>query len=292
MEDFRIVSNYKDSDELRQSFNNLADRTFGIDFEQWYQRGVWNDRYICYSFIYGNSVVSNISINKLDLIINKKRIKALQIGTVMTDPEYCNRGLATNLMNLVLEKYEKTYDLIFLFANKGVLDFYPKFGFEQIRESRFTADISFHNFTSNKIRKLDPLDTSDLNLIMRMANERIPVSTKIWVDGAHGILGWYCLNAFKEDVYYIGDLDIIAIFKVVGDKLHLFDVLSKEQVHLRKLLGRIAADHLREIVFYFTPDFVDINPICSESEPEDVFFIKPKLTNLPECFKYPITAKA
>jgi len=293
MEDFRIISNYKDSDELRLSFNNLANRTFGIDFEQWYQRGLWNDTYICYSYANENTVVSNVSITKQDLIVKGERKKALQIGTVMTHPDHRNRGLSKNLMNHVLSQYEKTHDLIFLFANKEVVNFYPKFGFEEIRESRFTADIGIGNFIFNKMRKLNTSNNTDLNTIIRLANERIPVSSRFGVDGAQGsLLGWYCLNVFTEDVYYFEDLDAIAIYKLVEDKLHLFDVIAKEQVHLQKVLSRIALDQVQQLVFHFTPDFPDINPTCTDSEPEDVLFIKTKSMTMPTCFKYPITAKA
>ncbi|MCQ6267704.1 hypothetical protein M1K46_18905 [Fictibacillus sp. WQ 8-8] len=44
----KLISNYKDHDRLRCSFNNLAQKTFGISFEQWYQAGYWTDKYIIY----------------------------------------------------------------------------------------------------------------------------------------------------------------------------------------------------------------------------------------------------
>ena len=79
-----MVSDYKENPVYRQSFNRLADRVFGIDFEKWYQDGFWNDRYICYSYLHQNEIVSNVSVSLLDLIINSQSHPAALIGTVMT----------------------------------------------------------------------------------------------------------------------------------------------------------------------------------------------------------------
>lgn len=49
-EDDHFIKDYKQDDARRASFNRLADSIFGIQFEEWYQQGFWNDNYICYSF--------------------------------------------------------------------------------------------------------------------------------------------------------------------------------------------------------------------------------------------------
>ncbi|SDP85505.1 hypothetical protein [Clostridium gasigenes] len=36
---YRYIPDYKNNRILRTSFNNLARKTFGIDFEQWYKDG-------------------------------------------------------------------------------------------------------------------------------------------------------------------------------------------------------------------------------------------------------------
>jgi hypothetical protein len=42
---------FKDQDEYRASFNRLSKLVFGIDFEAWYQKGAWDDRYNCHSIV-------------------------------------------------------------------------------------------------------------------------------------------------------------------------------------------------------------------------------------------------
>ena len=58
---------YRDNKELRDSFNELADKVFGLNFEGWYQNGFWKDAYDTYSVIEDGKVVSNISVNRCDM---------------------------------------------------------------------------------------------------------------------------------------------------------------------------------------------------------------------------------
>lgn len=46
-----MVKNYKENEALRLSFNGLAGKTFGLDFEDWYQNGFWKENYIPYSIV-------------------------------------------------------------------------------------------------------------------------------------------------------------------------------------------------------------------------------------------------
>lgn len=62
MKNYTFIHDYKDVPLYRHSFNQLASETFGIDFEQWYLDGHWNDRYICYSYMYDNLLEANLRI--------------------------------------------------------------------------------------------------------------------------------------------------------------------------------------------------------------------------------------
>jgi GNAT superfamily N-acetyltransferase len=229
-----FIHDYKERSEYRQSFNQLAKDTFGIDFEEWYKQGFWNDRYVCYSFIDGDRVVANVSANKMDLIVEGKPVKAIQIGTVMTDPDHRGMGLAKSLLNKVLEKYEKEYDLIYLFANRNVLKFYPKFGFKPFQETEFSMEISVQGVDSIGVRKLDVSKAEDLDIIVRVAPERASLSRLLSVKNSENLLVWYRLNVFTEDLYYLEEQDTIVIFKLEEDKIHLYDIVSKSVVSLTR----------------------------------------------------------
>lgn len=47
MEELRFLSDYKETDSYRRSFSDLAMKVFGINFEEWYEKGFWDDSYVC-----------------------------------------------------------------------------------------------------------------------------------------------------------------------------------------------------------------------------------------------------
>ena len=62
-------------------------------------------------------MVSNASINIMDLAWEGRSYKAIQIGTVMTNPEYRNIGLAYRLLDMIMNEWEDKVDFIYLFGN-------------------------------------------------------------------------------------------------------------------------------------------------------------------------------
>ena len=42
---YEIIKDYLDNEYYRKSFNELAQKTFGLDFEPWYKAGYLKERY-------------------------------------------------------------------------------------------------------------------------------------------------------------------------------------------------------------------------------------------------------
>ena len=98
-----IEKNYRDNEFLRNSFNELAGKVFGgLNFEDWYRNGFWKDNYIPYSVVVDGKVVANVSVNACDMNYAGRIVKLIQLGTVMTDPDYRGRGYARLLMERLL----------------------------------------------------------------------------------------------------------------------------------------------------------------------------------------------
>ena len=292
MNQFQLVSNYQDNDQLRLSFNRLARRTFGIDFEAYYQRGFWSDQYICYSYLDGDKVISNVSASFLDVVLNGNKFNAIQIGTVMTDPEYRGQGLAGSLMKYVLEKYQSETELIFLFANKSVLKFYPKFGFKPIKQNMFMKNIgTIKTRKHDQPRRLTIDNENDLNLVLRLSSERKPISNIFGVEHTEYLLLFYWMYVFRDDFYYLEDLDGIVVYRIAGEEIHLYDVISKAALGFAGIMERIASDKIKRVIFHFTPDFNDLE---AERIPyvDDQFFIKTESVKIPENLMYPAIAHA
>ncbi|MDP4183044.1 MAG: GNAT family N-acetyltransferase [Bacillota bacterium] len=289
MSELRMISDYKENDVYRLSFNELAKSVFGIEFEKYYRAGFWSDRYICFSYLDGEKVVSNVAVNKIDLVINGYVKKAIQIGTVMTDPEYRGKGLSKNLMETVINEYQNKCELFYLFANDSVLKFYPKFGFELQKEYTYYTTIAIEQRDIINMRKMNVDDFKDIELIKNMAKERTRLSQSFSTDNTEGILGWYCLNIFKDNVYLIEDLDAIVIFDNEDGKINLYDVLSKKEISFEQIIRRIADVGSWKVIFHFTPGFKDIEPTCEEVEHCKLFIRGGAFLGE---VAYPITARA
>ncbi len=289
-----FISDYKNDPIYRLSFNELAGKTFGIDFERWYQLGFWSDGYICYSFTDTNRVVANVSACRMDIIRKGNGISAVQIGTVMTASEYRGQGLAAKLMNIVLEAYEKKCELIYLFANNKATGFYPKFGFRpSIKEWQYFAEILTDGRYPGKYRKLNLQQNDDLKLLVEMVNERATISDIFDVERGESILLWHCLYIFSHDIYYLNDLGVLVIAKVTNDTLHLYDVIGPEKVDFIPVFQRVASVGIKKVLFYFTPDFQDVEGMSSPYKPEDyTFFVRSDAISLKGRFFYPIMAHA
>lgn len=284
-----FVKNYKEQMAFRHSFNDLASSTFGIQFEEWYKRGYWNERYIPYSFVVNNKVIANVSVNELDLIINGKVKKAVQIGTVMTDHQYQNKGLSRALLQKVFEDYDKQVDLYYLFANHTVLDFYPKFGFSRRKEHLFSKTLPPKQHTKT-LRKIHL--EKDIHLLEDYSINRKPLSQVFSSLHTEGINFFHLLHVFPNDLYYDEASESILIYKVINSDIHLFDCISKRQLSLDEPIQSLST--LGETVYlHFTPDQPDNYRVHSIDSVDDVLFVKTTSSfELPHYFKHPVTSQA
>ena len=243
--------NFKDNDGLRSSFNSLTRRTYGFDFEEWYQNGYWQNRYIPYSLLDGNNIISNVSVNVIDFLFVGEKRKFIQIGTVMTDKDYRNQGLNRFLMERVLEEWEDRCDLIYLFANDSVLDFYPKFGFVSAPEYQHSKAISAENSTYN-VTKLNMSDEKDRILLFNTINGSVHFSQLAMHDNASLVM-FYCTSFMNQNVYYIKALDAIVIADFNDNVLHLNDVFCRSNVPLDDIIAAMVNKEIKKIVLGFTP---------------------------------------
>ena len=138
---YEIVKNYRDNKALRDSFNELAEKTFGLNFEGWYQNGFWGDNYNPYSIVIDGKVVANVSVNRTDMWADGQQKRLYQLGTVMTEEGHRNRGLIRAIMAEV-EKDTANADGVYLFGNDSVAEFYPKFGFRTGKEFCYSKTVS------------------------------------------------------------------------------------------------------------------------------------------------------
>lgn len=295
MEQIRFEKGYRRDDTLRVSFCELAKHTFGLEFEGWYEKGFWNDRYIPFSFIAEGKVVANVSASKIDLVIDGTAHPSLQIGTVMTHPNYRNQGLSRKLMEKVMSEYEGQCSFMYLFANESVKGFYPKFGFRKVEEQQFylAAFSSGSTGVNGNLRKLDTADTADLQLITEYIEERVPVSNRFATANAAGITLYHMLTGFKDCIYHSEKLDALLLYKQEKQQLNIFDVISKAPVETHAVATEVADENTETILFHYTPDN---NGIGLEKKPfkrNGALFVKENSRLLyPSQVRFPVASEA
>ncbi|MCM2603509.1 GNAT family N-acetyltransferase [Rossellomorea marisflavi] len=286
-----LRKNVRENKDLRDSFNQLAEDTFGIHFGQWHARGYWTEKYVPFSYIEGDRVIANVSVNLIDFTMAGEEKKAIQIGTVMTHPDYRNCGLSTDLLKSVLAEYRDQVDFVYLFANQNVLEFYPKFGFQAQQETLF----SMVPGTAGKMnaRKLDMEEEADRDLAYGIARDRLPVSNRFGTKNTGELFMFYALYAFPDNLYYFEEEDAVVMFQRDGERIDLFDVACRENVDVRKIAEKLADEDTRQIVFHFTPEETE-GMQTDAFHGDNVLFVLPMKSGegIPDGVKHPLTAQA
>ena len=250
-----IVTDVRTS-PARESFLALARRVFGLDFAPWNAQGYWTDRYRPYAVVRDGQVVANVSVNRIDTRVNGIPKRFIQLGTVMTHPDFRGQGLARRAMEAALADHRDACDVMYLYANDSVLDFYPRFGFERAQEHVHSALISP---CAGDFAPLDMDKPESIALLRRLYEQGNPYSAlpmlKNW-----GLMMFYCGAWMKESVFYSSRRSAACIAEQEGDTLVLHDVLGTPELPLPQLAAEIAAPGTNAVTLGFTP--VDESPFA------------------------------
>ena len=248
---YGFARNFKHDQKTRLSFNRLTESIFGFSLENWYHDGFWGDYYIPYSLLHNNKVVSNVSINKIEFDIERKRKTGIQIGTVMTDEKYRSRGLNKYLMEKVMHEWKDQTDFVYLFANDSVLDFYPKFNFKVVEEYQHSKIIDTHSGSSSW-KKLNMEDPTDVAFLMEKIKDSTPIA-KISMRNNASLIMFYCNSYKKSSIFYIEELDAIVIADFEGDTVHLDHIFSISPIDINNVIHSISDKRILRVILGFTP---------------------------------------
>ena len=237
---YKFCNKIKEKKVLRDSFNELTRITFGFDFVDWYDKGHWGDEYIPHALIDNDKVISNISVNLVKFSMNGQMKKYIQLGTVMTHPEYTKKGLNGYLMNKILEMYSSEVDGIYLFANDSVLEYYPKFGFNTMDEFEYYMELSCSNLKGKY--KINKVDITDLSQSSRIYSKIAGADLKEWTQNDSmymfenlGLYQFWIDMEYSDNIYYLQDIDAYVIAYIEEKQLHVVQIIGKNKVDIEKL---------------------------------------------------------
>lgn len=265
----QIVKNYRDNVALRHSFNELAEKTFGLNFEGWYQNGFWGDHYNPYSVVEGGRVVANVSVNRTDMRIGGEIKHLVQLGTVMTAEDCRNRGMIRAIM-AEIEKDTRDADGIYLFANDSVLDFYPKFGFRRGKEYLYTKQVN-QSGPCDMVRV--PMNTPADWSVLRAAMEKNEFKSGCRMVDNPGLIFFYVSQFMRDCVYCCGKLDAWVIAEQEGENLLIHDIFSPPDVTPEDVIAAFGSGVKRVELGFAPADTADFTR--QELREDDcTFFVK------------------
>ena len=258
----RFIKDYIKDDTLRHALNKLTQDTFGFDFEAWVTNGYYEGDYIPYSYEENGRMIANASVNRMEFIQNGKEKYYIQIGTVMTDKEFRNRGYAKELIEKILEDYIGKCDGIYLFGNLGALEFYDKMGFSRGMQYHYILKNDARTALQNKARELDKTDcflqvnpaeqqlkSSYMNAVRHSAlNAALEQKNKF------GLQMFY--TAGMEQVYYCRKLDCYVIMEEQNHTLYLLSIICTKRILLQQVLEHICGEY-DSMILGFAPCMED-----------------------------------
>ena len=284
---YTLIKQIKDNKPLRKSFNSLAQKTFGITFEEWYQHGFWTDRYIPYVFVKESRVIANVSVNLIHIMDQGKCRRYIQLGTVMTDKDYRRLGLAKLLMNEVIKDWKDQCDGIYLFANETALEFYPKFSFIKTMEYQYSFSVQPK---TGDFYKLDMTQHKNHALLQHYYSLGNPLSDFTLKDNFE-LLMFYCLNDLKDCVYYSKQLDLIMIAQEEENTLLCYDILGRTDASLEEIIASFSSLNSPHVILGFTPKDTKSYTIMPLEE-NHLFITKDMLTHFDKQKMFPLLSHA
>lgn len=248
---YEFAKGFQDNPHMRDSLNTLASNTFdGLSFSEWYFQGFWNEKCVPYSLFFEGQCVSNVFVNHIDIVVRNKPLHCVQLSTVMTDAAFKTLGLSRFLLEYALRDLSSECELIFLYANDSVVDFYPKFKFEQFYEYQHHMSVVG---TPGIVQKLNIDNPYDRQLLFDKYVLGNPFSLMCAPNNIE-LLMFHCLTFQKENIFYLPDFDLIAICETRGNTLFCHDIFCDErELNLTHILSVLCGNTCTNAILGFTP---------------------------------------
>lgn len=243
------MKNVSDNEMYRAAFNKLAENTFGLNFEGWYQKGFWKDNYIPYTLFDGEKAVANVSVNRCDFLLDGVLRHYHQLGTVMTDPEYRGQGLSRRIMEEIQSDFAGESDGFFLFANDSVLDFYPRFGFKKADEYCYQKAVKQKG--QSELKAVPMQSQEDFAAMVDIIDKSVALGRMTMKHNA-GLIMFYLSQFMSECVYRIERLNCFVVAEIEKDTATIYEVFSEREVDLNEVIGAFG-EEVKQVKFLFTP---------------------------------------
>jgi predicted N-acetyltransferase YhbS len=279
-----------DERSWHQAFIDYVPKVFArASFRRWYELGGWNEDYVTFALADGADIVANASLQRMKIVLRGEWITGWQLGAVGVLPHWRGRGLQRQIMQRLLSGIDGQ-DIVFLFANDTVLDFYPLFGFRRVVESVFAAEHSVEP-SGEPLRVLSIDNAADRELLAQVAATAAPTSLEFAARDYGRVLLWYWANFYDGCFYYCEAENAIIVAEHDGAVLRICDVQAGRAFDLRSYLPRIAKAAARRVELGFTPDAWWPQARAVATYTDSPLFVRGAHTLPAAPFKFPMLAQ-
>ncbi len=269
-------SHYFDDPDALAAFEKYAETLFGLDFNLWRDKGLWDKNYTAFSAFDGDECVASICVYPSDITFRGNVSRWAQLLTVGTRPEYRGRGIQRELWNRSRTWIDDQFDMTFLFTDDVAAGFYEKLGF--VRQAEY-FDVT-HNVTGvtsagAPFQKLDLGIDGDFSILKRLAFDREPVSNVLGFRNPKLLLFMF-LYQYRDWTYYIEELDTIVVVEQTDSAIRVHDIVAERMPMEHDLEFLLGTFRQEEIHWLFCTDRLVLSALRREEVTDDVLIVSPE----------------
>jgi hypothetical protein len=160
-------------------------------------------------------------------------------------------------------------------SNDSVVDFYPKFGFEEFEEFQYRKAISK---VYGAYRKLDIEVPGDWDLIIRNYKLGNPFS-ELKVDNLCQFV-FHCIQFVSQDIFYVEQYDAVVVAKYDNNQLICYDVFADGKIQMDDILSIMANEDTDNVCLGFTPILKEGYIIEASKEEDTHLFVQKGKENI------------
>lgn len=218
-----------------------------------------------------------------DVRIGDCLFKTVQIGGMATSPQERGKGFGGQLLSHVVDRYLPKIDFLFLFAHRGVVEFYPRYGFKRVRQENFSIDVA--RYGKRVFEKLDLQKQDARKRFDDLLAKRTEVSNAVCVLNSEWLRHFYYRFVFPHHLWIDSLNEVIIAATREQNTLVVHDVISASVDPL--LFEDISWPEIDKITIGFTPDLYTGNFSVSQISDDDQLFVQGRFPNITSPFKFP-----
>ncbi|MBI1777513.1 MAG: GNAT family N-acetyltransferase [Proteobacteria bacterium] len=208
--------------------------------------------FMAQAFAPGGTFKTCVGRQRMHFVIDGAEREGFQLGAVATRSDHRGRGLSRLVLSQALSDGDATKQPTILFANRSVLDFYPRFGFRRIMQKRFVATERIEA-AANPAPTIDLAMAPDRTRLAQLCARAGAVGRTFSARNYYSTVLWHLTHKPKS-VFWFDGLDAALIASVDHERLVLHDLIATRPFDLTLALPHLIHRPVSEVEFRFGPD--------------------------------------